>query len=717
MNIYKTVVFLTFASLLFPGETFANRYTLPIDLSDSDNKIFATFDHGYSDDAEFVRFDGNIYLDDEADLLLCNTNPNTGEGCYDGHRGIDFSTSGIGGKEILAAAPGIIHRARWENTNDPNQGYGFHVAIYNADYDQSTVYGHMASTSIVSLYDVVTRGEVIGSSSDTGLGGYHLHFGVYDGDGFALYSADQTDPYGWSGTGTDPWPNAQGYLWTTDPPSFTPPTTATSTIYVSSNITATTTWTTGNVYVINSGNYSVASGVTLYIQPGVVIKFSSPFAPLTINGTLEAIGTSTNKIYFTSLKDDSVGGDTNTDGNASSPAAGDWNALKVGASGTVNLNDVVLRYGGGFSNSYGPSYANLVNYGGNLQVQDTDISMADSYGIHHVLGTTTIENSEIHDQYYGITASSGFLEVSSSTIRDHSGNGIQASGDVTVSVQGNHFLDNVNSPISLSFSGGLVIQLQGNDVSNSYTNGVMVSGNIVTPQTLTGSEEMPYVISGNLTIPNGGELTLDEDVVLKFMGVSSRMVINDGGRLIVDGDTSSPVHFTSINDDSVGGDTNNNGSSTNPAPDDWNALILNSGAEAELSYLDIAYGGSYHPAFGPAYANILNNGGILEASNSTFREAYNGIRQYSGSSIIEASEFRDNDYGIAFWDGSLSVATSTFSGNTTYGIHSNGSTPALAENNYWDDPSGPYHATLNPTGSGNAVSNNVDFTPWLTAAP
>ena len=36
-----------------------------------------------------------------------------------------------------------------------------------------------------------------------------------------------------------------------------------------------------------------------------------------------------------------------------------------------------------------------------------------------------------------------------------------------------------------------------------------------------------------------------------------------------------------------------------------------------------------------------------------------------------------------------------------------------ATNNWWGDPSGPWHPRLNPTGKGNEVSNNVLFKPWL----
>ncbi len=37
-----------------------------------------------------------------------------------------------------------------------------------------------------------------------------------------------------------------------------------------------------------------------------------------------------------------------------------------------------------------------------------------------------------------------------------------------------------------------------------------------------------------------------------------------------------------------------------------------------------------------------------------------------------------------------------------------------AESNWWGHPSGPYHPQTNPSGSGDTVSDYVDYTPWLT---
>ena len=65
----------------------------------------------------------------------------------------------------------------------------------------------------------------------------------------------------------------------------------------------------------------------------------------------------------------------------------------------------------------------------------------------------------------------------------------------------------------------------------------------------------------------------------------------------------------------------------------------------------------------------------------------------------------------------VNVATIKVNYNNIYGNTPNGVTNKAtgvldATNNWWGNASGPYHETLNPSGTGDAASDNVDFEPW-----
>lgn len=110
------------------------------------------------------------------------------------------------------------------------------------------------------------------------------------------------------------------------------------------DISADTTWIKENSpYVINS-EISVLPGVTLNISEGVVVKFGSG-GSLSINGVINAQGTSVDKIYFTSLQDDEIGGDTNDDGDITYPGRGDWGYIFINSPSNESVfNNVIQKY-------------------------------------------------------------------------------------------------------------------------------------------------------------------------------------------------------------------------------------------------------------------------------------------------------------------------------------------------------------------------------------
>lgn len=83
---------------------------------------------------------------------------------------------------------------------------------------------------------------------------------------------------------------------------------------------------------------------------------------------------------------------------------------------------------------------------------------------------------------------------------------------------------------------------------------------------------------------------------------------------------------------------------------------------------------------------------------------------------------KDWDYGIIAADAgapaNVSANYCSIVSNMTYGFYADAFAKGDqdAEDNWWGADSGPYHPTANPSGQGDAVSDNVDFDPYATSA-
>jgi len=208
-----------------------------------------------------------------------------------------------------------------------------------------------------------------------------------------------------------------------------------SIIPVSGNISINTTWTNGNIYYV-TGDTTVLSGVTLTIQPGVIVKLR-PDCRLIIDGKLVAAGTASQPIYFTSYRDDSVGGDTDG-GGSSSGEKGDWNWIQFNAiSDDASLIEhAVIRYGGGKSWRRGVS--------GNVYLRDA------SPTIRH----STLEYSEGAGVYLESTAAGSSAPVISNN--RFSNNASSINTDVTSRPTLTNNASSANSTNGLLVRGGTI---------------------------------------------------------------------------------------------------------------------------------------------------------------------------------------------------------------------------------------------------------------------
>ena len=112
--------------------------------------------------------------------------------------------------------------------------------------------------------------------------------------------------------------------------------------YVVGGSTGFSTWYGADPY----GSLTVASGATWTVNAGAVVKFAD--GSVTVDGVVNVVGTASSPVVLTSLRDDTVGGDTDgaTDYYAKQipPAQCDWQGVIVDASGQSEMDYVEIRY-------------------------------------------------------------------------------------------------------------------------------------------------------------------------------------------------------------------------------------------------------------------------------------------------------------------------------------------------------------------------------------
>ena len=280
---------------------------------------------------------------------------------------------------------------------------------------------------------------------------------------------------------------------------------------------------TNIAYIVD--NLTIAPSAVLTVAPGVVIKFSSYYYGIDVQGGLKADGTSSQKIVFTALSDDSNGGDTNNDGSSSSPTKGAWNSVDFQNSSidTINsLRNCIFRYGGGYNYSY--DYGIVRIYSSHVVIDSSVFTLSSSSGVG-IFGSAdpSITNSEITAVNYTPVTMSMFATPT------FSNNTILNLGFTAIGIKPETYSQNATVPL----------------------------------RDFGGYAGIPYVLWGNVTVNSGTTIIIPAGTVFKDYG----WIVN--GSLKVLGTLGNPVVFTNSRDDSYGNpmDTNGNGSANSPSVD------------------------------------------------------------------------------------------------------------------------------------------------------
>lgn len=220
----------------------------------------------------------------------------------------------------------------------------------------------------------------------------------------------------------------------------------------------------------------------------------------------------------------------------------------------------------------------------------------------------------------------------------------------------------------------------------------------------------PYIITG-VTISSGKTLTIEPGTIVKLRGI---LALYSFGTLNIGSEDGEQVTVTSYRDDTVGGDTNNDGGATVPTKSDWCSIGVHTSAITNITNTSIHYGGC------TSYGQIYNFGGTITISHSKFSDSGQyAIFAAGGTTSVTSSEITQNVSGVRYHNGTIVLKSNSIYGNTEYGVlnTSLAHTVVDATGNWWGSDKGPFHST-NPSGIGNnAVSNYVTFDPWLGRDP
>lgn len=382
------------------------------------------------------------------------------------------------------------------------------------------------------------------------------------------------------------------------------------------------------LYIIT--DMDINEGAEVTISEGIFIKMDRSDY-IEVWGGLNLAGTSENPITITTIADDNTGpftdpldNDTESNGNATDPTSEEWASIifyETSDDAFSNISHTSLLYGG---NDRAPIWWRNAA----ASVDNVDISFSQNYGLYFEgASTPDVSNTSISTSNFDPLAMSYFANPTFT--------------DITFDANGSNGIRLIDANLN--------------------------SDATISKRDIAGINNIAYVMT-NLTIGNGATLTINPGVVLKFF--NNGMVVGEGAIQAI-GSDSEKIIFTSLNDDSRGGDTNIDGNGSVPGPGNWYGLsFFESTVQSTLQNCEFRYGGDASRFDG------LREGTIISENNNLSVE----------SCLIQLTS------------------------SSAFGIYGT-STASITDNQLENVSRFPVHLSMfsNPTFSGNSVENVAWF--------
>ena len=438
------------------------------------------------------------------------------------------------------------------------------------------------------------------------------------------------------------------------------------------------TWTKDAVHIIG-GNVYVPAGVVLTIESGAVVKFADG-KMLSMSGGGVCVAES---VVFTSIADDTAGGDTLADGGATAPRENSYMILGMVA------DDAKTECRYGTVALCGAIGMDTVWRKEKTYVIDGTLTVANGASLTIPPGTVVkfTNGSSLAVENGGECIAKGvvFTHIADDAV----GGDTMGDGDATAPEYGKYRVDaNI---------------VEDDATEYRYYVPTTLSSSISTDTILRGNRV--YVASNDVTVASGVTLTVGCGTTLKFAAGKS-LRLRNGSCLIVQGTHSRPIVFTSIKDDFRGGDTNGDGDGSIPYPGDWGGVIAN-GARIEAEYAQFVYGGGVNGnSYGArascfmwdnasgSFSGCRFSGSPMDgcfAQNATFANCIfddndRGLVSHTGTITADNCVAANNRIGFFSHTSPLVVRSSISSLNTGAAITGDGGSRETSSCYFGDDP-------------------------------